>query len=77
MTETLRIESVIDAVQAIIKQSNGSISQRDLVAKVQRKLPGNVRIGDVRAAIWQLVDGGQAEFTVERKIKKRSPTRTS
>lgn len=69
MSETLRIERARNEVVAILKSKKRSFSQTELRNLLADRLKGDFRESDLRAAIWQLVDGGRAKFTGNQLIE--------
>lgn len=72
MTESLRIEQVISATRSAIENASSPITWPQLERRVDQRLKGSLREGDFRAAVWQLVDGGVARFTTDRKVERIS-----
>jgi hypothetical protein len=71
MTETLRIERVIELVIDAFKNKK-ELSAEALRAQVSKKLDGNLREGDFRAAISQLIDSGEIQIRSDGKIVKNA-----
>lgn len=72
MTETLRIEQVVSATRSEIEDTSSPITWPQLERRVGQRLKVKLREGDFRAAVWQLIDGGVARFTTDRKVERIS-----
>lgn len=67
ISNTIRIEKVIEVTLNIIRQSH-IISLNDLYNKVNLQIH-ELRLGDFRSAIWQIVDGNAAKFISDEELK--------
>lgn len=61
MSETIRIERVLKTAIAVVRKSEHPMSWPVLRKLIEDEI-GSIRDGDFRAAVWQMVDGGVAEF---------------
>jgi hypothetical protein len=70
MAETLRIERVTDAILGVMKgHSRKAWKVTELQDRVYTKV-SNLREGDFRAAIWQLIDAGEIRVTEDHRLIK-------